>query len=92
MEIELTELPLHSANSVIVILYVVQTFMTMCGKYAKTKSKILKLYIKEHVLFFFILNRKSLDIKPLLEKANPTLIASFFLDNPHPLIKNVYVY
>ena len=60
----------------------------MCGKYAKTKSEIIKHYKKEHKLFFFILNRRSLDFKPLLEKANPTLIDSL-LDNPNPLVRNV---
>ena len=59
----------------------------MCGKYAKTKSEIIKHY-KKSIIFFFIINRKSLDFKTLLEKANPTLIDSL-LDNPNPLIRNV---
>ena len=35
----------------------------------------------------FILNRRFWDFKPLLEKANPTMIDSF-IDNPNPLIRN----
>ena len=37
---------------------------------------------------FFILNCRSWNFKPLLEKANPTSIDSL-LDNPNPLIRNV---
>ena len=60
----------------------------MCGKYAKTKSEIIKHNKKEHNIFFVILNFRSRDFKPLLEKANPTSIDSL-LDNPNPLIRNV---
>ena len=91
MKTTLSVLPLHNANSVVAIFYVKRTFKTygcqMCGKYAKTKSKIMTHYKKEHI-FFLILNCRSWDFKPLLEKANPTSIDSF-LDNPNPLIRNV---
>ena len=52
----------------------------MCGKYAKTKFEIMKHLKKEHILF--------VHSKPLLEKANATLILRL-LDNPNPLIRNV---
>ena len=55
----------------------------MCCKYAETKSEIIK-----KNLYFFILNCRSCNFKPLLEKANPTSINSF-LDNPNPLRRNV---
>ena len=44
--------------------------------------------IKKSLYFFILLNRRSWDFKPLLEKTNPTLIDSF-LDNQNLLIKNV---
>ena len=49
----------------------------MCGKYAKTKSEIIKHYKKAHIYIFFILNPRFWDFKSLLEKANPTLIDSY---------------
>ena len=56
-KIILTELPLHNAKSVIVIVYVERTFKAyvcqMCGKYAQTKSEIMKHYKKDHLCFFY---------------------------------------
>ena len=46
----------------------------MCHKYAKTKSEI----IKKKLIFLVILNYRSCNFKPLLEKANPTSINIFF--------------
>ena len=47
MQTTLSELPLHNANSVIVIFNVERTFKAyvcqMCGKYAKTKYEIIKI-------------------------------------------------
>ena len=61
--------------SVILMFYVERTLKAyacqMCDKYAQTKSEIMKHYKKEH-LHFFILNLRSWDFKPLLEKSNPT--------------------
>ena len=48
---------------------------------------IMKNYHKEYI--FFHLNIGSWDFQPLLEQANPTMIDSFFLDNPNPLLRNV---
>ena len=59
----------------------------MCGNYSKTKSEIMKHYKKDHVTFF-IPNCRSLDFKPLLEKAKPTSVDSS-LDKPKALIRNV---
>ena len=56
MKTTLLVLPLHNANSVIVIFNVERTFKAyacqMCGKYAKTKYEIMKHHKKEHKLFF----------------------------------------
>ena len=57
MKTTLSVLPLHNANSVIVIFNVERTFKAyvcqMCGKYAKTKSEIMKHYKKGRILFLF---------------------------------------
>ena len=90
-KITVTELPLHNAKSVIVIFYVERTFKAyvcqMCGKYAKTKSEIMKHYKKDHTVFF-IPNHRYWDFKPLLEKAKPTSVDSSS-DKPKAPIRNV---
>ena len=63
MENHIAELPLHNANSVIMIFYVERIFKAfvcqMYGKYATTKSEIMKHYLKKKTCPFFILNRRS---------------------------------
>ena len=59
----------------------------MYGNYSKTKSEIMKHYQKDPNIFF-ILNRRSWDFKPLLEKEKPTLI-DISSDKPKALITNV---
>ena len=49
----------------------------MCGKYAKTKSEIINIEKKTLFIFSCIVNFRSCDFKPLLEKANPNSIDSF---------------
>ena len=66
---------MYNANSVIEFFNVEKTFRAlacqMCGTYSKTKSEIMKHYQKDHIIFF-ILNRRSWDLKQLWEKAKPT--------------------
>ena len=59
----------------------------MCGNYSKTKYEIMKHYQKGHIIFF-IPNRRSWDFKPLLEKANLTLVDSLS-DKPKVPVRNV---
>ena len=63
------------------ILYVEGTFKAyvcqMCGEYAKTKSEIIKHNKKTYIYLLCILNRRSWDFDPLLEKTNPTMIDRF---------------
>ena len=58
----------------------------MCGKYSKTKSEITKHYQKN--IYFFILNSRSWDFKPFLEKAKPTSLDGSS-DKPKALTRNV---
>ena len=59
----------------------------MCGNHSKTKSEIMKHYQKDHI-FFFILNFRFWDFKPLLEKAKLPLVDSYS-DKPKALIRNI---
>ena len=59
----------------------------MCGKYSKTKSKIMKHYLKIYIIFF-LLNCRSWDFKPMLEKSKPTLVDSSS-DKPKAPIRNI---
>ena len=59
----------------------------MCGNYSKMKSEIMKHYQKVPMTFF-ILNRRSWDFKPLLEKGKQTSVDSFS-DKTKALIRNV---
>ena len=56
------------------------------GNYSK--SEIMKHYQKDLLIFFFIANRRSWDLKPLLEKAKPTLVDSSS-DEPKAPVRNV---
>ena len=60
----------------------------MCGNYSKTKSETMKHCQKDHIFFFVILNHRSWDFKPLLEKAKPTSVDSSS-DKPKALIRNI---
>ena len=63
----------------------------MCGNYSKTKSGIMKHYQKYHIIFF-IIKCRSLNFKPLLEKAKPTSVDSSSLktsDKPKAPLRNV---
>ena len=60
----------------------------MCGNYSKTKSEIINIIKKRSCDFFLLLNCRSWDFKPLLEKAKPTSVDSSS-DKPKAPIRNV---
>ena len=60
----------------------------MSGKYANTKSEIIKHYQKEVEFFFLIQNLGFWKFKTVSEKVKPTQIDSFW-DKPKALIRNV---
>ena len=57
-----------------------KTFKAMvcqkCGNFSKTISEIMKHYQKAHMIFFLLLNCRSWDFQPLIEKAKPTSLDS----------------